>query len=70
MRRDYTATRVPVWMNVLRGTDHIMATRNAQHIITAWLRWHLGDEEFRRTTDFLSADCTFCGLGEVQHKNW
>ncbi|MET8153170.1 hypothetical protein ACIBSW_22535 [Actinoplanes sp. NPDC049668] len=70
VRRDYTATRVPVWMNVLRGTDHIMATRNAQHIITAWLRWHLGDEEFRRAADFLNPGCTFCGLGEVQHKNW
>ncbi|WP_405661870.1 hypothetical protein OG379_11790 [Streptomyces sp. NBC_01166] len=70
VRRDYTNTDVPVWLDVLDGTDHILATRNGQHIITAWLRWHLADEEFRRTQDFLSPGCTFCDLGEVQHKNW
>ncbi|WP_405385960.1 hypothetical protein OG596_00560 [Streptomyces sp. NBC_01102] len=70
MERDYTNTEVPVWFNILDGTDHLLATRNGQHIITAWLRWHLADEEFRRTEDFLSAGCTFCGLGDVQHKNW
>ncbi|GGS39851.1 hypothetical protein AB0E75_14700 [Streptomyces griseoviridis] len=70
VRRDYANTDVPVWLNVLDGTDHLYATRNARHIITAWLRWHLADEEFRRTEDFLSAGCTFCGLGEVAYKNW
>ncbi|WP_299531384.1 hypothetical protein [uncultured Streptomyces sp.] len=70
VERDYTNTDVPVWLNVLDGTDHILATRNGQHIITAWLRWHLADEEFRRSEDFLSTGCTFCGLGEVRHKNW
>lgn len=70
MERDYRNTRVPVWFNILNNTDHIYATRNGQHIITAWLRWHLGDEEFRRTTDFLSRNCTFCDLGQVQYKNW
>ncbi|MEV5827634.1 hypothetical protein AB0L25_18895 [Spirillospora sp. NPDC052242] len=70
MERDYTNTDVPVWFNILDNTDHILATRNGQHIITAWLRWHLADEEFRRTEDFLSAGCTFCGLGDVQYKNW
>ncbi|MCZ9347699.1 hypothetical protein NGM37_59460 [Streptomyces sp. TRM76130] len=70
VERDYANTDVPVWFNILDGTDHIAATRNGQHIITAWLRWHLADEEFRRTEDFLSADCTFCGLGEVRYKNW
>lgn len=70
MESDYTNTDVPVWFNVLDGTDHILATRNGQHIITSWLRWHLADEEFRRTQDFLSSGCTFCGLGEVQYKNW
>ncbi|MFH8485133.1 poly(ethylene terephthalate) hydrolase family protein [Streptomyces longisporoflavus] len=70
VERDYTNTGVPVWFNILNGTDHVAATRNGQHIITAWLRWHLADEEFRRTQDFLSAGCTFCGLGEVRHKNW
>ena len=68
--RDYTATRVPVWFNILRGTDHFAATRNGQHIITAWLRWHLADEEFRRTQDFLSPTCTFCNLGQTRYKNW
>ncbi|MEU8804278.1 hypothetical protein [Spirillospora sp. NPDC048819] len=70
MERDYTNTDVPVWFNILDNTDHIYATRNGQHIITAWLRWHLADEEFRRTEDFLSSGCTFCGLGEVEYKNW
>lgn len=70
MERDYTSTDVPVWFNILDNTDHIYATRNGRHIITAWLRWHLADEEFRRDEDFLSSGCTFCGLGEVEHKNW
>ncbi|MFF5251296.1 hypothetical protein ACFY4K_04430 [Streptomyces leeuwenhoekii] len=70
MERDYTNTDVPVWFNVLDNTDHILATRNGQHIITAWLRWHLADEEFRRTKDFLSTGCTFCGLGDVRYKHW
>ncbi|MFJ8149109.1 hypothetical protein ACIQ6R_29280 [Streptomyces sp. NPDC096048] len=70
MERDYTNTDVPVWFNILDGTDHILATRNGQHIITAWLRWHLADEEFRRTEDFLSTGCTFCDLGDVRYKNW
>ncbi|MET7370802.1 hypothetical protein ABZS61_34060 [Streptomyces sp. NPDC005566] len=70
MERDYANTAVPVWFNVLNDTDHILATRNGQHIITAWLRWHLADEDFRRMEDFLSPACTFCGLGDVQYKNW
>ncbi|MFD3655616.1 hypothetical protein [Streptomyces sp. NPDC058620] len=70
MERDYANTGVPVWFNVLDDTDHILATRNGQHIITAWLRWHLADEELRRTQDFLSIACTFCDLGDVQYKNW
>ncbi|SDY98570.1 hypothetical protein SAMN05421684_2759 [Asanoa ishikariensis] len=68
LERDYTNTDVPVWFSVLDDTDHILATRNGQHVITAWLRWHLAGETFRRTTDFLSADCTFCGLGDVRFK--
>ncbi|WP_125614318.1 poly(ethylene terephthalate) hydrolase family protein [Actinomadura sp. WAC 06369] len=70
IERDYANTDVPVWFNILDDTDHILATRNGQHIITAWLRWHLADEEFRRTEDFLSGACTFCGLGDVRYKNW
>ncbi|XRQ08962.1 hypothetical protein ACN3XK_72865 [Actinomadura welshii] len=70
MERDYAGTDVPVWFNILDDTDHIYATRNGQHIITAWLRWHLAGEDFRRTEDFLSRTCTFCGLGDVQYKNW
>ncbi|MFD3823523.1 hypothetical protein [Streptomyces sp. NPDC058625] len=70
MKRDYANTDVPVWFNILDGTDHILATRNGQHIITAWLRWHLADEKFRRTENFLSVNCPFCDLGDVQHKNW
>jgi hypothetical protein len=70
MERDYTNTDVPVWFTVLDNTDHIYATRNGQHIITAWLRWHLADEQFRGATDFLAAGCTFCDGGEVRFKNW
>ncbi|MER7577056.1 hypothetical protein [Streptomyces sp. NPDC126514] len=70
MERDYANTDVPVWFNILNGTDHIAATRNGQHVITAWLRWHLADEEFHRTQDFLRSGCTFCGLGATQYKNW
>ncbi|MBC7274333.1 MAG: hypothetical protein H5T76_37460 [Streptomyces sp.] len=54
----------------LDDTDHIYATRDGQHTITAWLRWHLADEGFRRTEDFLSAGRTFCRLGEVRYENW
>ncbi|MGW5639049.1 poly(ethylene terephthalate) hydrolase family protein [Streptomyces sp. NPDC003832] len=70
VERDYANTDVPVWFNILNGTDHIAATRNGQHIITAWLRWHLAGEEFRRTQDFLGSGCTFCSLGETRYKNW
>jgi hypothetical protein len=70
VERDYANTDVPVWFNILDDTDHIAATRNGQHIITAWLRWHLADETFRRTQDFLRSGCTFCDLGEVRYKNW
>ncbi|MDN3267270.1 hypothetical protein [Streptomyces sp. MA15] len=70
MERDYAGTDVPVWFTVLDDTDHILATRNGRHVITAWLRWHLADEEFRRTQDFLSPGCAFCGLGDVRYKNW
>ncbi|MDQ0791825.1 hypothetical protein [Streptomyces sp. B1I3] len=70
VERDYTGTDVPVWFGILDGTDHILATRNGQHIITAWLRWHLADEDFRRTEDFLAPDCSFCDLGDVEYKNW
>ncbi|MFV2173099.1 hypothetical protein ACFHW2_24550 [Actinomadura sp. LOL_016] len=70
METDYSGTDVPVWFNILDNTDHILATRNGQHIITAWLRWQLADEEFRRTENFLSPACTFCDLGDVQYKNW
>ncbi len=55
---------------ILAGTDHIMAARNVQHIITAWLRWHLADEEFRRTENFLRSGCTFCDLADVAYKTW
>jgi hypothetical protein len=70
IERDYANTDVPVWFSILNGTDHIAANRNGQHIITAWLRWHLADEEFRRTQDFLRSGCAFCGLGRTQYKNW
>ncbi|MFC8422108.1 hypothetical protein ACFUN7_14700 [Streptomyces sp. NPDC057236] len=69
MEREHTDTDVPVWFDVLDGTDHILATRNGQHVITAWFRWHLAERELRRSQDFLGPDCAFCGLGDVQYKN-
>ncbi|MER6621334.1 hypothetical protein [Streptomyces sp. NPDC000931] len=70
MERDRTGTDVPVRSDVLGGTDHVLTTRNGQHVITARLRWHPADEEFRRTQDFPSPDCAFRGPGDVQYKNW
>ncbi|OSP42905.1 hypothetical protein B7767_13070 [Streptomyces sp. 13-12-16] len=44
MERDHTRTDVPVWFDILDGTDHVLATRKGRHVITARLRWRLADE--------------------------
>ncbi|MET0286703.1 MAG: hypothetical protein ABW352_19640 [Polyangiales bacterium] len=58
-QRDYTATKVPVFMTVMDGVDHIAAARQGLAPITAWLRWHLAGEDERKA-QFLGADCEFC----------
>lgn len=71
IERDYSNTDVPVFFTVMDGVDHIAAAREGMPAITAWLRWHLGGETFRRQEDFLSRFCTFCtGDWESQSKNW
>ncbi len=71
IERDYQTTDVPVFFTVMDGVDHIAAAREGMPAITAWLRWYLGDEIFRKQEDFLSRFCTFCtGEWESQSKNW
>jgi hypothetical protein len=68
--RDYTNTDVPVFYTVMANVDHIQAAREALPAITAWLRWHLGGETFRRD-NFLSTNCAFCtGKWSSKKKNW
>lgn len=70
MERDYTNTDVPVFFTILDGVDHIMATREGQPVIVAWLRWQLGGENFR-SDDFLDTFCTYCsGIYDSDSKNW
>lgn len=69
-RRDYAATRVPVWFTVMDGSSHTSAARDGLPMIVAWLRWHLAGEIQRREM-FIGSNCEFCGSGyETQSKNW
>lgn len=71
IERDYNNTTVGVFFTVMDGVDHVSAAREGLPAITAWLRWHLGFEHFRKEEDFLSRSCTFCtGKWESQAKNW
>lgn len=68
--RDYANTDVPVFYTVMANVDHIQAAREALPAITAWLRWHIGGETFRRDM-FLATNCAFCsGKWSSKHKNW
>ena len=68
--RDYTNTDVPVFYTVMAGVSHTQAARSALPAITAWLRWHIGGETFRRD-NFLSTNCPFCtGNWSSKKKNW
>lgn len=70
MERDYDNTDVPVFFTIMDDVDHILATREGQPAIVAWLRWHLGGEDFREG-DFLDPFCDFCrGVYDSQSKNW
>lgn len=68
--RDYANTDVPVFYTVMANVDHIQAAREALPAITAWLRWHIGGESFRRDM-FLATNCAFCsGKWSSKRKNW
>ncbi len=68
--RDYTNTDVPVFYTVMAGVSHTQAARSALPAITAWLRWHIGGESFRRD-NFLATNCAFCtGTWSSKQKNW
>jgi hypothetical protein len=58
-QRDYMVTKVPVFMTVMDGADHISAARQGLAPITAWLRWHLAGEGERKA-QFVGTDCEFC----------
>ncbi|MBN1655691.1 MAG: hypothetical protein JXA30_18140 [Deltaproteobacteria bacterium] len=67
---DYEATTVPVFMTVMTGAEHIGAAREGLGAIVAWLRWHLGGEEERRSM-FLDPNGEFCtGKFVSKYKNW
>jgi hypothetical protein len=68
--RDYANTDVPVFYSVVGNASHTQAAREALPAITAWLRWHIGGETFRRS-NFLGTNCPFCtGKWVSQSKNW
>jgi hypothetical protein len=68
--RDYTNTRVPVFYTAVGDVSHVQAAREALPAITAWLRWHIGGESFRRD-NFLASNCAFCtGKWVSKSKNW
>jgi hypothetical protein len=70
MERDYANTDVPVFFTIIDNVSHTAAARQGMPAIVAWLRWHLGGENFRRD-DFLSPFCDFCtGVYDSTSKNW
>jgi len=69
-KRDYMNTKVPVFLTVMDGVDHIYAARNALPMIVSWLRWQLNDEAARKE-QFISPTCEFCtGKYKSESKNW
>lgn len=68
--RDYANTDVPVFYSVVGNASHTQAARESLPAITAWLRWHIGGESFRRD-NFLGTNCPFCtGKWVSKSKNW
>jgi len=68
--KDYENTTAPAFMTIMNGTDHGSAPQAGLPAITAWLRWHLGDETERRNM-FLDAQGKFCtGIFVSKSKNW
>ncbi|MFM2417454.1 MAG: hypothetical protein RL385_2177 [Pseudomonadota bacterium] len=69
-KRDFMNTKVPVFLTVMDGVDHIYAARNALPMMVSWLRWHLNDETTRKD-QFISPTCEFCtGKYKSESKNW
>ncbi|MET0341249.1 MAG: hypothetical protein ABW252_09610 [Polyangiales bacterium] len=68
--RDYTGTKVPVFMTVMNGINHIYAAREGLPASTAWLRWWLAGETERKE-QFIGASCEYCkGKYVSKSKNW
>jgi hypothetical protein len=69
-QKDYDNTRVPAWMTVMTGVDHVAAARSGLPATIAWLRWHLAGERERQSA-FLSAGGEFTtGMWVSRSKNW
>lgn len=68
--RDYTNTDTPIFYSVVGSASHVQAARESLPAITAWLRWHIGGESFRRS-NFIGTNCPFCtGKWVSKSKNW
>ncbi len=69
-RTDYMQTTSPVFFTIMAGEDHLSTPRAGLSLIVAWLRWHLGGENERKSM-FIGPDCDFCtGVYTSQSKNW
>jgi len=68
--KDYANTRVPAWMTVMTGVEHVGAARSGLPATIAWLRWHLAGETERRSA-FLDSGGEFnSGIFVSRSKNW
>jgi hypothetical protein len=69
-QKDYDNTKVPAWMTVMTGVDHVAAARSGMPAIIAWLRWHLAGERERQSA-FSGAGGEFTtGMWVSRNKNW
>lgn len=69
-RTDYMQTSSPVFFTIIANEDHLSTPSAGLPLIVAWLRWHLGEEQERKTM-FLGPACDFCtGVYTTQTKNW
>jgi hypothetical protein len=67
---DYNRTRVPVFMTIMDGVDHMAAAREGLPAICAWMLWHLKGET-QRQADFLNSGGYFrTGKYDSKSKNW
>lgn len=69
-RTDYMQTSSPVFFTIIAGEDHLSTPRAGLPLVVAWLRWHLGGENERKSM-FIGTNCDFCtGVYTSQSKNW